>query len=522
MNQWTERRVSLLILALLAVTSVAVSILVVTPKPYIDDFFIGTRYATNWVQGNGIVYNPGEPVEGYTAFGWVALLALALRLGMSDLLLLQIVGVCSQIGSLVLVYAMGRGAGRSPLRSLFAPALLAFQLSFVVYPMMGMSTSWFAVTLTLAVYLTGKGAVDTLRGSLGLGAVLLVLALIRFDGAGLALGLLLYPLLVERKLKASLPALLVLLSGLVVYNVWRIGYYGQLLPNTFYAKQLPYSTELELGLRYVRRFVLLGGPWVLVLVAAPIAAWPRGSRMAKVAIWMCGGHLVYTIAVGGDWMPSFRFMLYVVPLYAFLMQEGLWRLADTAVERGRPARAVTGGALVVMALLFAQNLSGIVRSKWWGGVAHRPGPFWHCEQAMAIGDYLDETLPPDTLVAVEWAGVMPSRMRQPILDILGLNDIDIIARDDFLPSNIGRLPTAEYVAGRSPELVAVVGRTWSTVDEARTGIDARPASNIKNMYERLRTPELGYQVCVVKIGDGYWPCLVRSGSEVLEGLCLVG
>jgi len=522
MNERTELRIAIPVLLALAVGSVLVSVLVVTPKPFIDDFFIGTRYANNWIAGNGLVYNPGDPVEGFTAFAWVVLIALAVKLGVSDLLATQVVNVTAQVLTLFLLFGMGRSVGRSPLRSLFAPALLAFQLSFVVYPMMGMTTSTFALVLAVAVAMTGRDAVDTLRGSLGLGAVLLLLSLIRFDGAGLALGVLLYPLLVERKLKPTLPALLVLLVGLAIFNAWRISYYGRPLPNTFYAKNSPVSADVFIGLDYVRRFLKIGGPWVLLLALGPIAAWWRGSKLAKVALWVCGGHLAYTIAVGGDWMPSFRFMLHALPLYAFLMQEGLWKLADVAVERGRPVKAVTAAVVVVMVLLFAQNLTGILNSRWMGGEAHRPGPFWQCEQAMAIGDFLDEALPPDTLVATEWAGVIPSRMRQPILDILGLNDSDIIGRNEFRASNMGRLPSPEYLAARSPDLVIVVGRTWPTPEEARRGIDARPPSKIKSFYEALRAPEIGYVVCVVKVGEGYWPCLVRPGSSVLAGLRLEG
>jgi hypothetical protein len=494
MNERSELRVALVALAALAVASVAMSILVVTPKPFIDDFFIGTRYAVNWIEGNGLVYNAGDPVEGFTSIVWISLITLAIKLGVSDLLATQVVNVTSALISLGLVFAMGRAAGRSPLQSLFAPALLAFQLSFLVYPMMGMTTSTFAMVLTLAVYMTARGALDTVRGSLALGAVVLLLSLIRFDGVGLALGLLLYPLLVERKFKATMPALLVLILGLVIFNAWRIDYYGKPLPNTFYAKNSPISTDVLIGLRYVKRFLMIGGPYVVLLVLAPIAAWWRGSKMAKVAIWVCG----------------------------FLMQEGLWKLADIAVERGRSARAVTAVVVVVMALLWAQNLTGIKNSKWWGGVAHRPNPFWHCEQAMAIGDYLDESLPAETLVATEWAGVIPSRMRQPILDILGLNDSDIISRDDFRASNMGRLPTPEYVVGRAPELVIVVGRLWPTIEAAREGIDARPPSKIKSFYEGLRTQENGYELCIMKIGEGYWPCLVRPGSTAADGLCVSG
>src|SRR5688572_25266220 len=41
-----------------------------------DDAFISFRYARNLARGAGLVFNPGEaPVEGYTNFLWVLLLA---------------------------------------------------------------------------------------------------------------------------------------------------------------------------------------------------------------------------------------------------------------------------------------------------------------------------------------------------------------------------------------------------------------------------------------------------------------
>ncbi|HEY3874828.1 MAG TPA: hypothetical protein VGM92_05095, partial [Candidatus Kapabacteria bacterium] len=35
-----------------------------------DDAFITMRYVKNFVDGNGLVYNIGERVEGYTHFLW--------------------------------------------------------------------------------------------------------------------------------------------------------------------------------------------------------------------------------------------------------------------------------------------------------------------------------------------------------------------------------------------------------------------------------------------------------------------
>ncbi|MCY3959730.1 MAG: hypothetical protein OXG65_15775, partial [Chloroflexi bacterium] len=36
-----------------------------------DDAFISFRYVRNLLEGHGLVFNPGEYVEGYTNFLWV-------------------------------------------------------------------------------------------------------------------------------------------------------------------------------------------------------------------------------------------------------------------------------------------------------------------------------------------------------------------------------------------------------------------------------------------------------------------
>jgi arabinofuranosyltransferase len=41
-----------------------------------DDSYISFRFVKNFVQGNGLVFNPGEKVEGYTNLLWVLLLSI--------------------------------------------------------------------------------------------------------------------------------------------------------------------------------------------------------------------------------------------------------------------------------------------------------------------------------------------------------------------------------------------------------------------------------------------------------------
>ena len=58
----------------------------------VDDAYISLRYATNWARGEGLTFNPGEIVEGYTNFLEVAILAVAIRLGVDPVLAMTMIG----------------------------------------------------------------------------------------------------------------------------------------------------------------------------------------------------------------------------------------------------------------------------------------------------------------------------------------------------------------------------------------------------------------------------------------------
>src|ERR1051326_7822740 len=58
-----------------------------------DDSFITYRYVKNFTDGNGLVFNIGDRVEGYTCFLWVLLLSLFKTLGLNFISLSQASGV---------------------------------------------------------------------------------------------------------------------------------------------------------------------------------------------------------------------------------------------------------------------------------------------------------------------------------------------------------------------------------------------------------------------------------------------
>ena len=57
-----------------------------------DDAFISFRYSRHLVDGLGLVWNPGEVVEGYTNFLWVLIAAAGLGLGVGPEVLTPILG----------------------------------------------------------------------------------------------------------------------------------------------------------------------------------------------------------------------------------------------------------------------------------------------------------------------------------------------------------------------------------------------------------------------------------------------
>ena len=70
-----------------------------------DDAFVSLRYAENLVAGNGLVYNPGEWVEGYTNLLWTLALAAALALGAPDIASAEWMGIACYAALAVLLLA---------------------------------------------------------------------------------------------------------------------------------------------------------------------------------------------------------------------------------------------------------------------------------------------------------------------------------------------------------------------------------------------------------------------------------
>lgn len=394
------------------------------PSWITDDAFISFRYAQNLVAGNGLVYNIGERVEGYTNFLWTILAALALRLQGDLVWLSYCSGVLLGLALMLGTYQFGRRLGHA--WALVAALIVATSQSVLVYTSRGsgLETGLFALLV-----LVGSAWASSRRLERWCGLWFALATLTRPEGA-LLMAVTLVWLFVshgqpgaKRPLRAWLGPLLPVLAGYlaiaVPYYLWRTVYYRELLPNTFYAKTGGGLQQVVRGLGYTGAFAwTLGGPIALVGLAALV-----GDRRAALRQWQ--GYLLaliviytlYIISVGGDHFPGDRFFVPLVPLIALVIADGLARLYRWLCRSNRLSRlalpAVAAAALIcaLSGLFRGANFDTIIigddQSVW----------IWR-----ELGWWLRDHGPPNASMAALGAGAIAYYSERPVIDLLGLTD----------------------------------------------------------------------------------------------------
>lgn len=426
-----------------------------TRASVVDDAFVSFRYARNLLDGHGLVYNVGERVEGYTNFLWTLLVAAAMGLTGVEAPFVATAGcLVAFVANLGVAWAIGRRlAGRAHLPA--AVLLLAVQHTFVAFGTSGLETGAAALTtqLVLLALLRGRPGAAGLAGALG---VLLRPDHLLFYGAG---GLV---LLRRRDLRGLLayaaPAVL-----LVAHTAWRLAYYGDLAPNTWYAKSadLAYWSQ---GWVYTATFWLSSHLWVVVPM---LLAWPfvcRGERSRDAQTYVIPAVLLfsaYVAKVGGDFMVG-RFFVALLPLVL---------LAAEDLVRGLLARSVplaVGVAGVLFATAGGGSLVPAHQIEWYQadeGTVYPVtswAPFTVGHGSHRAGVALAELFTArgvTPVIATSGIGMVGYWSRLPLVDLRGLTDATIARMPLARRGHPGheKWPTLDYLLSRD---VAVIRNPW--------------------------------------------------------------
>lgn len=413
-----------------------------------DDAFISLRYAENLVLGRGLVFNAGEHVEGYSNFTWVMFAALAQWLGLDPIAFVQVLGVLC-LGALVFATAW-TGRRLLPGETAFLPLAaigVALHHHLQDFATCGLETLGFVLLITAMVGVLARAERPR---HYAIASLLTVLAaMTRPDGAlfGMLAGA--CAVLATLRQRRLGPVVAFALPGLLLFVpflLWRHAYYGDWLPNTFYAKSAsePYAGQ---GWFYVQLF--LNGYWVLWPAFAALPAWlllrRRAGAMSMLAS-MTVAYLAFVVWVGGDFMFA-RFCLPVVPLLYLVLE---------ALTRRYVEGALRIGVLTIVAigtLLWHSRADLLVTGQTVAGVADERAqyPPERVAKIRGVGKRLRDLLG-DTPVRVAFSGtqamlVYDSKVDYALEAVTGLTDRWLAHQDVGPRGHVGH----EKGIFRSPE-----------------------------------------------------------------------
>lgn len=375
----------------------------------VDDAYISFRYARNLAEGLGLVYNPGERIEGYSNFSWTLMLAGGMKLGVDPHVTSKVAGSLAAMATLGVAYRFS--ARLQPLATLpcIATWLLATSPALSGHSVFGLETGAFSLWVILGAYLMHRelGQESRLPWS---GLVFALAGLTRPEAP---LYLVFPMLLLGRRLwsRQNLIRMGLFASPLIAHELWRWTYYGMWFPATFRAKTGDLQLQLAAGRIYVSTWLAHAGPILLASVAGFTGALAKRDR-PRIALGLQVIVIsLYVVAVGGDWMRYDRFLAPAEP-FAFI-------LACVAI-RGSRMRAplilgciglfLVGAGIWRVSVLRSAQKTWLVQEKlFWDNAAGQTAR-WLSKQ------------PQPGRVALGDIGAVGYRTGYPILDLVGIVD----------------------------------------------------------------------------------------------------
>jgi hypothetical protein len=412
-----------------------------------DDAFISFRYAENLLAGHGLVFNPGEWVEGISNLSWTISIAAGMSLGLDPVVFTILAGLISVIG---LVFVLVQGAKAMGLRGLAALLPVVFILAdplFLLEAVEGLETAAYALVILVGTLLAlgevARGDAHT-RSSLCFAVAIwtrpeapLIIGAVHL-GLWLSAG-------GERsaQLRRSIVGTWPIVLAFLALELTRFGLYGEWLPNTYFAKTGAGAHAIPRGLRYWSQHLsdhaLL---WALMCVSLLRCRGKRAVLVLGVPVLLMTAYVVW---VGGDFKPTGRFFAPVFPLMALLAAGGFVHLVGStrSVVRMGTVFAAVGWSVWVVPDLFSRAEAQAVER-------HA-----NLEARKLVGDWLATQVPADTVLAIHSAGVIPYYAGLPTIDMWGLSDKHI-ARTS--PATMGtgmaghEKTDPDYVFAQGPEI----------------------------------------------------------------------
>lgn len=440
------------------------------------------------MEGKGLVYNQGEYVEGYTNFLWTIITApftqvksvdvsifsstLGLLLSMINILLIAL--IAKQFNSNITKYLK--------YLILLPPLFLALDDSIAFWAIGGMEFPMYTFFILGVIYNYFK----LNDGSKHLNYLILFLmlcTLTRPEGNMVFAVTIIHLLIFRNNINQFKRIIISLIAAYavfcLVYYGFKFLFYGQVIPNTFYAKGVTdFNMNLVLGTKYL---ALCTGTRLYVFIFILFIPFKKAFREFKLS-YLIGFSLIYIaylIAVGGDWMIANRFFVPIVPILYLLSAIGfinaIIKLGEYLNNERKTLKIANTAAAVMAILLFTLTLSLLEYKQL---IIKDNNARYEMQWSM-FGKWLKANVNPNTVLAVGPAGKIPYYSELYTIDMWGLNN-DYIAKTNSKRLQAGHKKfDIDYVLSLNPEFI--IGYAGFTDED----ISAR--------YERFNAPEDKYK-----------------------------
>lgn len=410
-----------------------------------DDALISMRYAWNLSHGNGLVWNVGEYVEGYTNLLMVLIMSLITLVfdKISATLVVQILGVFLIVGIAFLAREIARtltGEEYHGWHEMLVFSCVLFYYPLIYWSVLGMETGLLTLLLlvsVLAAFKVHKGKKWFYPFGVAFFAGLAYLT--RQDSLVPIAFVLAFTFLAVNPLDLKKITVNAKLGWIIVYvlfvagqTLFRFAYYGEWVPNTYTLKVsgIPIVARLEGGISFITPFFIQTS---VPLILAMLSMLRQPTKEKALLFSLFVSMVIYQTWVGGDAWPLWRMMAPVMP-YVFIL--AIWEVL--ALVRNVYGRGIANGplpsplysGLLTLALIVSVN-----------------GPFWkeitfslplnlaaknHVDQAIAVNNLTT----PEASVGVIWAGSVPYYTDRRGVDFLGKNDKYIARLEPDLSSSV--------------------------------------------------------------------------------------
>lgn len=482
-----------------AATAIAGVLLYFHARSYLpffdDDALISLRYARRLIDGMGLTWTDGPPVEGYSNLLWILLVALMGYVGVDLIDAARILGFGCILGAMLAVSISasrlrpqsslndldtgGSQAGHGPSRAVnllrgLLPALTGTTVMAAAAPIAVWSIGGHEQPLVLMLLAWGLvflfQAMDSGQDHAAWRAsfCFALICITRPDGplfvAASVAALLLSSRLTPVSIRIALIVAVLPLAAVMGQTAFRLAYYGQWLPNPAYIKLTPSAHHFRGGVAYIRDGfiaalpVCLGGVLCLLWGLLRRASRPRSLLLATHAVvWT-----LYLIFIGGDIFAAFRLYAPGILIMSLALAGAVAWIPVTGGQRHArypkapnhspiaPARCI--GLILIMAIPILQffwqrgdariERARTQRTEWEG---------------MAVGLLLRSAFSDrQPTIAVDAAGAVPYWSQLPAIDMLGLCDHHIPRnRPESLGSGFLGHEHGDglYVFGRRPDLI---------------------------------------------------------------------